>query len=48
MKTKSIEPVFSFENPNTPTAFENMLKQLLMERLLALYSQTHQGEATNK
>ncbi len=48
MKSKSVEPVFSFENPNTPAEFENMLKQILIERLLASHSQTQQGGATNK
>jgi len=40
MKRKSIEFVYSFENPNTPAEFESILKKILIEKILSLRSET--------
>lgn len=35
---KSTVPKFTFINPNTPTALEEVLKKILLEKLLAEFA----------
>ena len=35
---KSPTPIFTFANPNSPATFEEMLKKILLEKLLAEFA----------
>ncbi len=40
MAKKTPQLTFTFENPNTPKSFEQMLKVLLLEKLLSWQAET--------
>ena len=45
MKKPSL--IFTFENPNSPAAFEEVLKKILLEKLLAEFAYPEQLPAAS-
>ena len=45
MSTKKTSVTFTFENPNSPAVFEDALKKILLEKLLAEFAYPEQPKA---